>query len=144
MTVWVQPPVVGGADTYTIISNPSASVQATLKSEGYPSFPTLAAAEAFVKARNGSFTLSTNPLKAAAQLATGNDTAAGQSQSTASDLLGTLAEFLGLPAGTKISGRELAVRAAKIVTGITMIIVGLVKLTGADKAVTTAAKAVAK
>lgn len=86
MTVYVAPPLVGGPDTYTIIQNPTAAQQAQMKAEGYPSFATLAQAEAFVKSKNGQFTLSTNPLKAIIQLATGNATASGQSKSAVSDL----------------------------------------------------------
>lgn len=123
MTVYVQPPVVGGADTYTIISNPSATEQATLKSEGYPSFATQAEAEAFVKARNGSFTLATNPVSAAIQAVSGNDTAAGQSKGVLGNITGG---FLWPDA------KNFVVRALKVVLGGLLVVVGLVHMTGID------------
>jgi hypothetical protein len=135
MTVWVQPPAVGGADTYTIVSNPSASEQATLRKDGYPSFATQAEAEAFVKARNGSFTLSTNPVKAIVQAATGNATAADQSKSAITDVedstgISSVADFL-----QGLTDANLWIRVAKVAVGGIMILIAVAKITGAESAI---------
>jgi hypothetical protein len=67
-------------------------------------------------------------------------TNAAENSNVASNPLGTLASFLGLPGGTKISGHNLLVRGAKIIIGGTLVIVGLVHITGADNAVASAAR----
>lgn len=57
-------------------------------------------------------------------------------------LLGTLASFLGLPAGTKISGKALLVRGTKIIVGGLLLVIGLVHITGAGGAIASVARKV--
>lgn len=64
-------------------------------------------------------------------LATG---AANTVPNVAGSLLGTLADFLGLPSGTHISGKALLVRGTKIIVGGLLLIIGLVHITGAGGA----------
>lgn len=54
-------------------------------------------------------------------------------------LLGTLAEFLGVG---KISGTNLVIRAAKVLIGGVLLIVGIVHITGVDNAVASVARKV--
>lgn len=68
--------------------------------------------------------------------------AANTVPNVAGSLLGTLAGFLGLPAGTHISGKSLLVRGVKIITGGLLLIIGLVHITGAGGPVASAARKV--
>lgn len=60
----------------------------------------------------------------------------------ASGTFGTLAGFLGLPAGSKVSGKSLVIRGTKIIVGGLLLIIGLVHITGAGGAVASAARKV--
>jgi hypothetical protein len=116
--------------------------QGEAEAYGMHGYPTAAQAQAKPNSVNAVEKTQVNAWIVAANDITGNPVADAEhgAAAAASGVLGTLAGFLGLPAGTTISGKNIAVRAAKMVTGIVMIIVGLVKLTGTDKAVTAAAK----
>lgn len=123
--------------------------QGEAEAYGMHGYPTAAQAEAKPNSVNAVEKAQVNAWIVAANDITGNPgadakhAAAAAANAAASTLLGTLADFLGLPTGTKIKGKDLAIRGAKIIVGSILIVVGLVKLTGVDKAAATAAKGAA-
>lgn len=112
--------------------------QAEAEAYGFHGYPTAAQAQAKPNSVNAIEKTQVNAWVVATNDITGNPAADAEHAAAAAANAATGGNLATLESA--LTSKNTYIRAAKVITGIVMIIVGLVKLTGTDRAVTTAAK----